>query len=1408
MRKFYITLLACAVGISAWALEPEEGIYKLATPQDLVDFAALVNQGETAANAQLTADIDMSEVTDFTGIGVARDILFTGTFDGQGHKISGLNINLPEKEEVGLFHIAGGAVLKNFRLDETCTITGSKNVGLVGWCNAASGATFEKVGTAAKMVGGENTSAFIGRGWSSTAPMSFSNCWTVGEIENTSATTGNWIGWCSNWKAEFTNCWTTSTFAIAPADGNYLTRKGDNVKFNNCYTLHGSQATRMTEEDVTSGALCYMLNGDQSEITWYQTLGVDPYPVLDESHGRVYKSGKIRCDGMDTGETVYSNTDSGQEVVIPDHNFVNGVCTVCNSYDPDQIVDGVYQIGSPEQLVWFSAYVNAGHTNIKGHLTADIDMSGVENFTPIGLYHDNIEEVGSFNMQFTGTFDGGKHIIRNLTINTEDYFEAGLFSRIYQATVSDLGIENASITTNNPRGRIGAFAGLNREGTFRNCWSAGELKFYATDREQQYGGIAGNTNNTNGRFISCWSSYEGPLTTESGSFQNCSSYADDPNFLEDVKNGALCYALNGESFIDVTWYQTIWEDNYPTWDATRGIVYKKGDNYFHFIPGDETSLSQFISDMIYAETEYVEETIADKALLDEYLREVNTWESIKSYEAFCEAYKGLEGVKEAIQVSVAAYNAYVEACEYAIGYLKENDFKSDMRTFLETYLYENEEPSEDYANGTYEYIKETHLLSDDGIAAETAFLNGILQIVIATNIVPGTEITVTLPNYNFKDGLENWTVTTSNAGVSAGGKADIMNLAEGRNTEFSVSQTKQDVPNGIYLFAANGFSRAGEDASNTFYAGQIYLNGNHNFLMAPVEDIVLKDDAEDGVNCYLTGEGADAELIYGEIEGYVPASMNGCSYAFNAGRYLSQTAVEVTDGTLEIGIRNPGTGIGKDWTAFGNVHVWYLGSAEQGNERLGSVLDSYIVRAQAILDFPWSSDLDYSRFPNMPENVKTELAAVVEAAKAAESGQAKMDVINAFSSKFTEVYEARKAYVVLGAAAEGILDQATLLLEHEMIDDATYTKATEVGLDAWEVYQNGSASAEEALALAKKLNETIGKLGGVEKDENSTYRLKNAKDLQTFALFVNNGETAANAIMDADIDMSEVADFTGIGVARDILYTGTFDGQGHKISGLNINLPEKEEVGLFHIAGGAVLKNFSLDETCTITGSKNVGLVGWCNAASGATFEKVGTAAKMVGGENTSAFIGRGWSSSAPMSFTDCWTVGEIENTSGTTGNWIGWCSNWKAEFTNCWTISTFAIAPADGNYLTRKGDNVTFTNCYTLRGSQGIKMTEDDVTSGALCYNLNGDQSMITWYQTLGVDPYPVLDSSHGIVIRNADGTYANETAIDVVHSPQTQMSNGVYDLFGRRIADRIPADADLPKGIYIVGGRKVMVK
>ena len=77
-----------------WALEQDAGgVYQIETAQDLIDFAALVNQGgaNMSANAVLTADIDMTDQPWDNPIGNwINSVGYKGHFDGQGHKIENL----------------------------------------------------------------------------------------------------------------------------------------------------------------------------------------------------------------------------------------------------------------------------------------------------------------------------------------------------------------------------------------------------------------------------------------------------------------------------------------------------------------------------------------------------------------------------------------------------------------------------------------------------------------------------------------------------------------------------------------------------------------------------------------------------------------------------------------------------------------------------------------------------------------------------------------------------------------------------------------------------------------------------------------------------------------------------------------------------------------------------------------------------------------------------------------------------------------------------------------------------------------------------------------------------------------------------------------------------------------------
>lgn len=100
------------------------------------------------------------------------------------------------------------------------------------------------------------------------------------------------------------------------------------------------------------------------------------------------------------------------------------------------------QIGSAEELTWVVEQVNSGEDTFAGKtitLTSNIDLSSIENWTPIGI--DDSQKA------FAGTFDGGSHTISGLKVDTAASF-AGLFGAVNGgATIKDLTIDNAQIKT-------------------------------------------------------------------------------------------------------------------------------------------------------------------------------------------------------------------------------------------------------------------------------------------------------------------------------------------------------------------------------------------------------------------------------------------------------------------------------------------------------------------------------------------------------------------------------------------------------------------------------------------------------------------------------------------------------------------------------------------------------------------------------------------------------------------------------------------------------------------------------------------------------------------------------------------------------------------------------------------------
>ena len=126
--------------------------------------------------------------------------------------------------------------------------------------------------------------------------------------------------------------------------------------------------------------------------------------------------------------------------------------------------DGSYTVYNANGLMNIAELVNGGKTDINITLDTNIDLTG-KDWTPIGT---------SFRNSYTGTFDGGGHTIKGLTVTTNDQF-VGLFGSLGKAgTVKNVVMEGVQITNNHGSGDVGGVVG-NSDGTIENCSVSGSV---------------------------------------------------------------------------------------------------------------------------------------------------------------------------------------------------------------------------------------------------------------------------------------------------------------------------------------------------------------------------------------------------------------------------------------------------------------------------------------------------------------------------------------------------------------------------------------------------------------------------------------------------------------------------------------------------------------------------------------------------------------------------------------------------------------------------------------------------------------------------------------------------------------------------------------------------------------------
>ena len=598
------TLIADATTADGLGLdESYVGYYAIGSAAQLYWFANLVNYTNNNANAVLTADIVFNDsvlaadgslngtpARTWTPIGTSNR-QYNGTFDGQGHTISGLYINDENAVYIGLFGYISSPTIKNIDLADSY-ISGSRYVGgIIGYiysnanilnCNNAAtvyanyngddyaGGICGYISSSAVIYGCRNTGYIscynryaggicgyqssgtiancynTGKVYSdannNTGNNSYSggisgyqyygtiaNCYNTGAVEGKGLYAGGIVGYINNYNnnSKVTNCYNTG---IVKASNNVggIYGYNNNATTPNNYVLTGSVAnanggTFTSKDEFASGQIAFQLNGSAVVgYDWYQTLGSDTYPVLDNSHAQIW----AKCDSTLTNDSAAIT-----------HHFVNGVCSVCGAIDEvPALVDGWYLIDNHHKLYWFANKVNSGNVTINGKLTADIVVNenvltedGLLNGTPAQTW----TPIGTYSAAFAGKFDGQGHTISGLYLyntNNSNYPNGGnyigLFGYAGNATITNVGVidsyfygyyyvggicgymfkASAVIDGCYNAGYVGSYyryvggiCGYQSNGKITNCYNAGKVYSYAygnTNNDSYTGGITGYAINT------------------------------------------------------------------------------------------------------------------------------------------------------------------------------------------------------------------------------------------------------------------------------------------------------------------------------------------------------------------------------------------------------------------------------------------------------------------------------------------------------------------------------------------------------------------------------------------------------------------------------------------------------------------------------------------------------------------------------------------------------------------------------------------------------------------------------------------------------------------------------------------------------------------------------------------------
>lgn len=284
--------------------------------------------------------------------------------------------------------------------------------------------------------------------------------------------------------------------------------------------------------------------------------------------------------------------------------------------------------------------------------------------------------------------------------------------------------------------------------------------------------------------------------------------------------------------------------------------------------------------------------------------------------------------------------------------------------------------------------------------------------------------------------------------------------------------------------------------------------------------------------------------------------------------------------------------------------------------------------------------------------------------------------------------------------------------------------------------------------------------------ETDPYQISTAEGLKWFRDKVNSAktkeETKICAVLTEDIDLNNEP-WTPIGIGEDtrkedLPYSGTFDGNGHTISGLNVNYGDKNG-GLFCYVKSATIKNLTVAGSVTYSSGDGVAYGGIVGGADSSTIENCTNRCTVTGNWYAGGIVG--WSTDSDI--IGCANFGNISSPSfsgGICGKIGGQndAAGIDATIRDCYNVGMVS-----GNYaggITGQSDSehidILIANCYnvgSLHGSDGTGEIIGDLL-GPTCTTIDNCYYLPTGNPASTSDRVNVNRTDSKTAAEFADGT------------------------------------------------------